>query len=674
MKIFRTPLKVGIAINFIIFALAFSYQIILQLHWNKTLFGHICDDAYISLVYAKNFSNGFGLVYNLGEHVEGYTNFLWVLIMSIPYFFGVDPIFFIKLTASLFSLVLIVSTYYLARCYFPYSISIILSLSIAFSNHIAYMTTWGLETVFYISLYVLAILYAEKKAFFISGILFALAMMTRMEAILIYGTYVIWLTALSIHRGNYQRLRLFLIAGGLPFSIYFLFRLNYYGYLLPNTFYAKVGGSNKLLIIERGLNYIWVSLKGLGIREVFLFSLLCLLVFGIQFFITKSRKFNWRSSKTPLVGTLFLYLLYIVWVGGDVFLERFIVHTMPLLAICSIIFVRLLSKLIRLPAVLPKVTAVAFACGLTMLGTVSYPISTHLMGWVTLGKYLKNNSINTAHVLATDAAGALKYYSELPTIDILGLNNVHIAHRNLNIGAGVAGHEKQDNGYVLAQKPYYITTWIDEDGGAGRNFKKHFDFRTIYQPFLLLDTSSSQENQNRLVLVTGRDECYLATQAKRDKRPIWDWGVYIRKQNLPVNSTLELLPSDFFAPDSSFLGNNCEKSYIVKVNNYNGNFLYGPYLTLSKGKYHVTINGVISNQDTHPVGDAILLLEIFDGEKALQSSTLASNQIVEDTAFEVTLPIFEWNQVTENSFQIRLFSLIKQNIKVRTIKITQDIY
>src|SRR5690606_7995023 len=40
------------------------------------------DDAYISYRYARNFANGLGLVYNLGEPIEGYTNFLWTVILA----------------------------------------------------------------------------------------------------------------------------------------------------------------------------------------------------------------------------------------------------------------------------------------------------------------------------------------------------------------------------------------------------------------------------------------------------------------------------------------------------------------------------------------------------------------------------------------------------------------
>ena len=38
------------------------------------------DDAYISFRYARNLAEGLGFVYNAGERIEGYTNFLWVFL------------------------------------------------------------------------------------------------------------------------------------------------------------------------------------------------------------------------------------------------------------------------------------------------------------------------------------------------------------------------------------------------------------------------------------------------------------------------------------------------------------------------------------------------------------------------------------------------------------------
>ena len=51
--------------------------------WN-----YLIDDTFISMRYAKNLVDGHGLVYNQGDMVEGYTNFLWVILMTLFFISG----------------------------------------------------------------------------------------------------------------------------------------------------------------------------------------------------------------------------------------------------------------------------------------------------------------------------------------------------------------------------------------------------------------------------------------------------------------------------------------------------------------------------------------------------------------------------------------------------------
>lgn len=59
------------------------------------------DDAMISMQFAKNFARGEGLVWNAGgARVEGFSNPLWVLIMSVVHMFPLkltETSFYVKL-------------------------------------------------------------------------------------------------------------------------------------------------------------------------------------------------------------------------------------------------------------------------------------------------------------------------------------------------------------------------------------------------------------------------------------------------------------------------------------------------------------------------------------------------------------------------------------------------
>src|SRR5437867_5557888 len=46
------------------------------------VFNFVTDDAFISFVYSRNLAEHGQLVFNLGERVEGYTNFLWTVLLA----------------------------------------------------------------------------------------------------------------------------------------------------------------------------------------------------------------------------------------------------------------------------------------------------------------------------------------------------------------------------------------------------------------------------------------------------------------------------------------------------------------------------------------------------------------------------------------------------------------
>ena len=48
------------------------------------------DDTYITFRYSRNLAHGFGPVYNPGERVEGYSNFLFMALIGFGMLFGLD--------------------------------------------------------------------------------------------------------------------------------------------------------------------------------------------------------------------------------------------------------------------------------------------------------------------------------------------------------------------------------------------------------------------------------------------------------------------------------------------------------------------------------------------------------------------------------------------------------
>ena len=62
------------------------------LGWLAEVSWFLTDDAFISFRYVRNLLEGYGLVFNRGERVEGYSNFLWVLELALLWdVFGLRP-------------------------------------------------------------------------------------------------------------------------------------------------------------------------------------------------------------------------------------------------------------------------------------------------------------------------------------------------------------------------------------------------------------------------------------------------------------------------------------------------------------------------------------------------------------------------------------------------------
>jgi hypothetical protein len=136
------------------------------------------------------------------------------------------------------------------------------------------------------------------------------------------------------------------------------------------------------------------------------------------------------------------------------------------------------SALALLPSRLILRSAGAFALGLALLlytndaikiedrrGTVALRTESDMLNtewWGAAGLWLRDNTAPQT-LVAAQGVGAIAFYSQRPIIDMLGLNDEHIAHVEVdNLGTGKAGHEKRDPAYVLSRAPALIlVVWPD---------------------------------------------------------------------------------------------------------------------------------------------------------------------------------------------------------------------
>jgi len=256
-------------------------------------FNFIQDDSYITYRYVKNFTDGHGLVFNLGEKVEGYTCFLWVIVLSFMKFIGINFVSASQTLGIISSLLVLFFTYKISEQIFPknkseyfntaFSLAAVIMLMA--NGAFAYWTVSGMETGFFTLLVTLGIyLYLKEinsssSKFPYSSAVFLMASLTRPEGNLIFAVTVLHKIIITIKtkpdseysiikklfsKKNVLWLGLYIV----PALIYMVWRYSYYGYLLPNTFYAKTGSS--IEYFKSGLDYFWEFAKSYGLFGVFI--------------------------------------------------------------------------------------------------------------------------------------------------------------------------------------------------------------------------------------------------------------------------------------------------------------------------------------------------------------------------------------------------------------------
>jgi arabinofuranosyltransferase len=431
--------------------------LIVLLFLHARSYNYVVDDAYISYRYARNLTEGNGLVFNPGERVEGYTNFLWVIFTAVGMETGLDPVLLSKALGFIFAALTLVILYLYAGRVFGLRgpLRLLPGLLTAVSPAFAVWTLAGLETAFFAFLVTLAVLahldaVRRGRTPLGSSVALLLAALTRPEGLLVAAVLFIDLLRRRPGAAGAGLWLLPLAAGYVP---YFIWRYAYYGFLLPNTFYAKTGGG--LDHVGRGLLYVrdfFVSPGG----WVYLFALVPLLL--------------GRDRRAAALAVCAAWTGYVILVGGDgLAMYRFMVPIIPLLFLLAAggageITARLSARWgTRAGAAVLACIIVAGAVS-TFYPSISSPERDFVMedrlrvqgNWVPIGKWLRGYA-RPGESLAVTAAGALPYYSGLYTTDMLGINDVHIAHRRMPEGGGrIAGHEKYDMDYVLGRRPTYI--------------------------------------------------------------------------------------------------------------------------------------------------------------------------------------------------------------------------
>jgi hypothetical protein len=467
-------LLVALAVAYTVWAGLFIYRSSYIAIDGHRYFG-LFDDAMISMRYAWNLAHGLGLVWNAGERVEGYSNLLMALLMSVPSLFlnKGQAVLAVQIAGIPTMLGAAWLVRRLAAEVEPESahrnlIGILAYTSVLLYFPLNYWTLMGMETGL-LTLLALAcacfglrwLRTARSTDLVWMSLAAGLAFLTRNDSIILSAIIFAYVTFVSYLRTRDTRQLIPLARAASLVALFVLaqmsFRFVYYGQLLPNTYVLK-------------LTRYPLSIRLLdGTRFVLEFLSQAWPLFVVAGFTIWRA---WRPERLLLLALTLATLAYQVYVGGDPWNTwRMLAPGMPALfilvavgAAALVSYVphfassRYASIAIILLTMLPLLVAnLPFMPDMAVRGPTSAAIA---------------NRTNTNAAIAVTAltqpaasvgviwAGTLPYYVDRYAVDYLGKSDAHIAALDADVSGSsgwgyqisVPGHNKYDLDYSIVQR------------------------------------------------------------------------------------------------------------------------------------------------------------------------------------------------------------------------------
>ena len=282
----------------------------------------MCDDAYITLRTVDNFVEGYGLRWNVVERVQTFTHPLWLLLLSLPYYFTREAYLTPLAVSILLSMGAVwVFVRHLAR---SAATGIVGALALIFSKAFAEYSTSGLEnplTYFLLALF-LMLYWRPHSARRLTGLwsFAGLLMLNRLDT----GLLVLPALAVEASQQSWRVTARAAAIGLAPLALWELFSIVYYGFPFPNTAYAKLQtGVSVSGLIAQGFLYLLDSVARDPVTPLAIVSFTAASV-------TARPRGRW-----PLALGIALYLVYVVRIGGDFMTGRFL--AVPLFAAVALL-------------------------------------------------------------------------------------------------------------------------------------------------------------------------------------------------------------------------------------------------------------------------------------------------------------------------------------------------
>ena len=477
-------------------AIVLFFSAILVIHAYHYL-PFLSDDALISLRYARRLLQGDGLTWTDGPRVEGYSNLLWILLVACLGALHIDLVDAARMLGIAgMGVVIFAVVYGYARGGSWKRTWLSLAAGLMFfslSSPVAIWAIGGLEQPLMGALLAMAILLGfslfepaepeNRNTYALLSLALGLMCLTRPDGpIFTVATVAAFLVARRIS-GRQTSIRDLFMLLLFPVAFYggqVLFRLYYYGEFVPNTALVKLTPSLYHAVL--GLQYV---VQGLAAQSML--SLLAVVSLIAMLLVRET-----RAKAVLLISMLLLWIVYVAAIGGDIFPGWR--HFIPVI----VIFTFAVIEGMRIALAYAESRKVWW---LMLAGTVILylpyastqfrdPENRRAMEerWEWDGKavglMLKQAFSEQQPLVAVTAAGCIPYWSELPALDMLGLNDYYLPrHPPSDLGQGFLGHEIGNGKYVLDRKPDIIVflTGVLWDGyRSGREMQQTQEFHENY--------------------------------------------------------------------------------------------------------------------------------------------------------------------------------------------------
>ncbi len=422
-------------------------------------FHYVPDDAYIGMRYARNAASGEGLVFNPGERVEGYTGFLWVIIMATASKAGIPTAAGARVISLLFSAGTLILTWIACapviagRGNKPAGTGVAAAAPLILAASTPF-TAWALSGT---GIPMFTFLLTAGMLFISTGretrptlTIFAILTLVFPEG----AAFFVLAAILLIIRGESPRRVAAegILVAALFLVPYIVWKISYFGGVLPNTFYAKTGAPAAQL--RNGLSYtarfaawyIWLPAAALIFRN------------------TKERNDTGKDFGTVIVPVSIIILNWVIAaLAGGASTPQFglLVPSLPAIAVmAAAVIPRIVMTQEKIPrgragawqsaALAVIFTSIAMAPGSSGHAVIRRErLMVKAFGWV--GEELAAR-LPEGTSLGCGSTGAIGFYSGLPVVDILGLTEPEIARKG-KIVSDQPGRMKSLGSHVLDRDP-----------------------------------------------------------------------------------------------------------------------------------------------------------------------------------------------------------------------------